>query len=81
VRRRHSLGGGLAQEFAYSLPVGTFDAPRATKVYAFDPSPATGFLSVKRATRNENKKGLKTDRIYERGEVLAILRSITNENA
>ena len=73
----HSLDAGPAEEFTYSLPVDRFDAPRVAKVYAFDPSPVTGFLSVKRATRNENKKGLKIDRIYERGEVLAILRSFT----
>jgi hypothetical protein len=74
----HSLGGGLAEEFAYSLPVKRAGAPPVTKVYAFDPSPVTGFLSVKRSIRNENKIGLKIDRIYERGEVLAILRSITS---
>jgi hypothetical protein len=33
---------------------------------------------VKRATRDANKIGLKIDRIYERGEVLAIVRSITS---
>jgi hypothetical protein len=74
----HSLGGGLAQEFAYSLPIDEFAVPRVIQVYAFDPSPVTAFSSVKRRTRNENKNGLKIDRIYERGEVLAILRSITN---
>jgi hypothetical protein len=74
----HSLGGGLAEEFAYSLPADCPGVPRVTKVYAFDPSPVTGFLSVRRTTREENKKGLKIDRIYERGEVLAILRSITS---
>jgi hypothetical protein len=74
----HSLGGGLAEEFAYSLRAGCPRVPRVTKVYAFDPSPVTGFLSVKRSTRMENKKNLKIDRIYERGEVLAILRSITS---
>ncbi|MGA2889255.1 MAG: hypothetical protein ABSE51_14495 [Terracidiphilus sp.] len=74
----HSLGGGLAEEFAYSLPANCTGVPRVAKVYAFDPSPVTGFLSIKRSTRVENKKGLKIDRIYERGEVLAILRSITS---
>ena len=33
---------------------------------------------MKRAFRNHNKKGLKIGRIYERGEVLAALRSITS---
>jgi hypothetical protein len=74
----HSLGGGLAEEFAYSLPADRLGAPRVSKVYAFDPSPVTGFLSVKEGTRDENQKGLEIDRIYERGEVLAILRSITS---
>jgi hypothetical protein len=74
----HSLGGGLAEEFAYSLTAAFPGVPRVTAVYAFDPSPVTGFLSVKRTTRKENKKDLKIDRIYERGEVLAILRSITS---
>ena len=74
----HSLGGGLAEEFAYSLPANGTGTPRVTKVYAFDPSPVTGFLTVKKSIRDENKIGLKIDRIYERGEVLAILRSITS---
>lgn len=71
----HSLGGGLAEEFAYSLPI---NGPHVSKVYAFDPSPVSGFLSVNRDIRNKNKTGLQIDRIYERGEVLAILRSITS---
>jgi hypothetical protein len=72
----HSLGGGLAQQFAYSLPP---ESPkRVTKVYAFDPSPVTGFYSVASRLRNHNKRGLLIDRIYERGEVLALLRSLTS---
>lgn len=71
----HSLGGGLAEEFAYSLPA---NGPHVSKVYAFDPSPVSGFLSVNKDIRNKNKTGLQIDRIYERGEVLAILRSITS---
>ena len=73
----HSLGGGLAQEFAYSLP----QAPaiqRVSKVYAFDASPVTGFFSVKKSLRDVNRKGLAIDRIYERREILAITRSIIN---
>jgi hypothetical protein len=73
----HSLGGGLAQQFAYSMPV--YDSvPRVRHVYAFDPSPVTGFYSVDRKTRDLNKNGLSIDRIYERGEVLAIVRSLTS---
>lgn len=72
----HSLGGGLAQQFAYSVPLDC--AKRVIQVYAFDPSPVTGFFSVMRRLRNENKKGLLVDRIYERGEILALLRSLTS---
>jgi pimeloyl-ACP methyl ester carboxylesterase len=36
----HSLGGGLAQQFAYSLPENA-GVPRVKKVFAFDPSPAS----------------------------------------
>jgi hypothetical protein len=73
----HSLGGGLSQQFAYSLPINK-DVPRVEHVYAFDPSPVTGFFSVEKSLRNTNKCGLKIDRIYERGEIVAILRSFTN---
>jgi hypothetical protein len=73
----HSLGGGLAQQFAYALPIGS-GVPKVSEVYSFDPSPVTGFYSVKRALRNHNKYGLKIGRIYERGEVLAVMRSITS---
>jgi len=62
----HSLGGGLAQEFAYSLPKHEA-VPRVNKVYAFDPSPVTGFFSVDRRLRDCNAANLATDRIYERG--------------
>jgi hypothetical protein len=73
----HSLGGGLAQQFAYSLPLCP-NIPRVANVYAFDPSPVTGYFSVYSKLRQANKTGLKIDRIYERGEILAYVRSITN---
>jgi hypothetical protein len=73
----HSLGGGLAQQFAYSLPLRP-DVPRVTKVYAFDPSPVTGYFSVDAKVRRANRTGLLIDWIYERGEILAYVRSITN---
>jgi hypothetical protein len=73
----HSLGGGLAQEFAYSLPENA-GVPRVKKVFAFDPSPVTGFYSICEDLRDHNKQTLAIDRIYERGEVLAYLRSFTN---
>jgi hypothetical protein len=71
----HSLGGGLAQQFAYALPRDA-RVPRVTKVFAFDPSPVTGFYSLPSAIREYNSQFLFVDRIYERGEILAYLRSI-----
>ncbi len=41
----HSLGGGLAQHFAYALRLDP-RVPRVSQVYAFDPSPVTGWSSV-----------------------------------
>ena len=73
----HSLGGGLAQQFAYALPIHD-GVPLATKVFAFDPSPVTGFYSVPKAIRDHNSANLAIDRIYERGEILAYLRSFIN---
>ena len=75
VSTGHSLGGGLAQQFAYAHCLDD-RVPRVANVYAFDPSPVTGFFSVRRSVRNVNRQGLKIDRIYERGEILAIVRSI-----
>ena len=73
----HSLGGGLAQQFAYAIPM-TPLVQRVSQVYAFDPSPVTGYFSVDRATRESNRIGLGIGRIYERGEILATLRSFTS---
>jgi hypothetical protein len=73
----HSLGGGLAQQFAYALPVDQ-EVPRVSAVYAFHPSPVTGYFSVNKAIRLENAKDLVIERIYERSEILALLRSIQN---
>jgi hypothetical protein len=73
----HSLGGGLAQQLAYCLCLND-KVPRVSKVYAFDPSPVTGFFSVRKAVRDFNRQNLKIDRIYERGEILAIVRSMTS---
>jgi hypothetical protein len=76
----HSLGGGLAQQFAYALPdelsAEGLVMPKVIQVYAFDPSPVTGFYSLKKATRTRNAHELKTDRVFERGEILASLRSL-----
>lgn len=73
----HSLGGGLAQQFAYALPLDD-GVPRVKAVYAFDPSPVTGYFSVPRALRDGNKRNLFIDRVYERGEALALTRSLLN---
>lgn len=73
----HSLGGGLAQQFAYALPLGRAQL-RVQHVYAFDPSPVTGYFSVDKRLREVNRVGLYIDRIYERGEVLALVRSLTS---
>ena len=73
VAAGHSLGGGLAQHFAYSLPRKD-GVPRVSKVYAFDPSPVTGWSSVDAGLRTTNAEGLETDRIFEHGEILAYVR-------
>lgn len=75
VSTGHSLGGGLAQQFAYALP-NDGGLPRVSKVYAFDPSPVTGYYSVERSIRDANRQNLEIERIYENGEVLASLRSL-----
>ena len=75
----HSLGGGLAQHFAYALPGRILsdgsEVPRVSEVYAFDPSPVTGWFSVKdKHQRMVNVSSLKIDRIFEHGEFLAYIR-------
>lgn len=75
VATGHSLGGGLAQQFAYAL-VKDEHLPRVSKVYAFDPSPVTGYYSVDSGLLDFNRKNLQIERIYERGEMLASVRSI-----
>jgi hypothetical protein len=51
----HSLRGGLAQQLAYAQR-SVKDLPRITMVYAFDPSPVTGFYSVDETLREKNKE-------------------------
>ena len=76
----HSLGGGLAQHLAYSLPQTSSPdgklLPRVSNVYGFDPSPVTGWYSVGRQLRTANAKGLEIDRVFEHGEILAYLRLV-----
>jgi hypothetical protein len=73
VSTGHSLGGGLSQRFAYSLRA-ISGVPTVKEVYAFDPSPVSG----KRSSPNfsEQADGLTIYRIYNRGEILASLRSL-----
>lgn len=73
----HSLGGGLAQQFAYSY-LSKKGIPKVSAVYAFDPSPVTGFYSVCQATRHQACQGLTIYRLYARGEILAYLRALTS---
>lgn len=82
VTTGHSLGGGLAQQFAYALKVP--DDVSATiqpvsYVYAFHPSPVTGWYSVSKATRERNAKDLSIDRIFEHGEILAYIRLLLSK--
>ena len=68
----HSLGGGLAQLAAY-------EDHRVRRVYAFDPSFVTGYYSVKLAERDNNRVGLRIERIYEHGEILAFARYLLRQ--
>lgn len=76
VATGHSLGGGLAQRFAYSLRAGQ-GVPPVKEVYGFDPSPVSG----KRSTPDyaEQADGLTIYRIYNRGEILADLRFVLQQ--
>ncbi|SAK79525.1 hypothetical protein AWB79_05048 [Caballeronia hypogeia] len=71
------MGGGLAQQFAYALPNHMkFEQPKVIQVFAFDPSPVTGYYTLGKTLRVRNTVGMKIDRIFERGEVLATARSL-----
>lgn len=65
----HSLGGGLAQQAAYAHP-------KIRYVYAFDPSPVTGFFDISELLREQHTHRLGIDRTYESGEILALPRHI-----
>lgn len=75
VSTGHSLGGGLAQQFAYARVLDPA-LPRVDNVYAFNSSPVTGYFSVAQPLREANEQGLHIHRIYERGEILASVRSL-----
>ena len=80
VSAGHSLGGGLAQHFAYTFKQvpSTATGPRVTEVFAFDPSPVTGWFSASDPPRTHNAHGLRINRIFEHGEVLAYIRLFTS---
>lgn len=72
----HSLGGGLAQNVFYRYP------NHFSQVFAFDPSPVTGFADNELSEIKASCKCLQTElddeariyRIYETDEILAWLR-------
>jgi hypothetical protein len=63
----HSLGGGLAQQAAYG-------SKNIKTVYAFNPTPITGYRNIDKPTLRENRKGIFIARIFEHGEILAYMR-------
>jgi len=69
VAAGHSLGGGLAEQVGYAHP-------KVKYVYAFDPSPVTGFFDVSALVRVEYNKGHGVDRAYEAGEILSLPRQV-----
>ncbi|MEP6874010.1 MAG: hypothetical protein ABI887_06560 [Burkholderiales bacterium] len=77
VATGHSLGGGLAQQMAYAFRAPTNAGTlRFDRVYAFDPSPVTGWVHTDQDLRKRNASGLQTDRILEDGEALSYLRTV-----
>lgn len=80
VSAGHSLGGGLAQHFAYTFRQvpSTAKGPRVAEVFAFDPSPVTGWFSSADPPRAHNAYQLRINRIFEHGEVLAYIRLFTS---
>jgi hypothetical protein len=80
VTTGHSLGAGLAQYFAYTFrrPAALSPGPRVAEVYAFDPSPVTGWFTAADQARDDSVAGLQIRRIYEHGEILSYLRLLTS---
>jgi len=72
----HSLGGGLAQGFAYAIELAEDADVRVTDVIAFDPSPVTGGREL--PGWRHIAKSVHIQRVYNRGEILAILRGVFN---
>ncbi len=69
VSTGHSLGGGLAQQAAYT----TNDIK---KVFAFNSSPVTGYKDIKKQDRLHNEMGIEISRIYQYGEILFFFRKV-----
>jgi hypothetical protein len=69
VATGHSLGGGLAQQAAYATD-------KIKEVFAFDPSPVTGYYDIPKEKIAVNKKNIKVERVYERGEWLSYARTL-----
>lgn len=67
----HSLGGGLAQRAAYG-------DKRIVYVYAFDPSPVTGYFDFPWRTLRVTRNAFGADRIYEAGEILSLPRYLAS---
>ncbi len=68
----HSLGGGLAQQAAYS-------SPEIRKVFAFNASPVTGYRSLQKKRRQAGEQGVRIARAFELGEILGHLRFILRQ--
>ncbi len=68
VATGHSLGGGLAQMFAYK-------SAEVNGAVAFDPSPVTAFTSC--VADHEVNCNVPVWRVYERGEILSYVRAVT----
>jgi len=75
----HSLGGGLAQCFAYTFPKNTnLHHISVSRVYAFDSSPVTARRSADTGLHSSITDTLTIHQVFERGEVLAVLRMLFN---
>jgi len=79
VATGHSLGGGLAQHFAYAFqqPFAS-GGPKVSQVFAFNASPVTGWHVVPRGIRSYNACNLCINRIFEKGEFLTFFRLVTS---
>ncbi len=69
----HSLGGGLAQHFAYTCGVND-ESKNVAAVVAFNSSPVTGATHWNEYGRRKAGSGLVIYRVYEKGEILANFR-------